>query len=209
MIKTGRVTQADRVGRSKQTEGRVRGDDLVLVKQGQFAIGFQNALDHEHNVGATCIVFVKDDGAGVAQRPRQDTFLKLGDLLAVTQFDGVLTDQVDTADVAVEVDAHTGPVQTRGNLFDMRRFTGAVITLDHDAAIVSETRQNRQRGFRIEFIHAINFRHAIGFVGKTLDQHVRVEPENFADAQVFGRPNGVVHIDIPCQIRVAQNGCID
>src|SRR3712207_9091137 len=46
---------------------------------------------------------------------------ELGDLLAVLQDDGVLADEVDAADVAVQVHADQRPVQAGGDLLDVGR----------------------------------------------------------------------------------------
>ena len=133
-----------------------------LVEKRQLAVMFQHALDHEHHVGPARVVFVEDDGHGVAQRPGQDALVELGHLLAVAQLDRVLADQVDPGDVAVEVHAHAGPVQPRGDLFDMRRFASAVIALDHYAAVVGEAREDRQRRVGIELVGRVDRRNAVG-----------------------------------------------
>ena len=95
VVKARGVAQTDGVGRGEEAEVLVRGDDLVLIKQGEFAVMFQNALDHEHHIGAACVIFVKHDGDGVSQGPRQDAFMEFSDLFAVTQFDGIFADQVN------------------------------------------------------------------------------------------------------------------
>jgi hypothetical protein len=89
------------------------------------------------------------------QRPGQDAFAELGDLLAVAQNDRVLADQVDAADVAVQVDADAGPVEASGDLLDMRRLAGAVIALDQDAAVVGEPGEDRERGLAVEAIGGV------------------------------------------------------
>jgi hypothetical protein len=127
VIEAGRVAEADRVGGGEQAEGRVRADDAALVEQGQAARGFQHALDHEHHVRAAGVVFVEDERDIVLVGPGQDAVAELGDLLAFMDDDRVLADEVDTADMAVEVDAHAGPVEPRRDLLDMGRFAGAVI----------------------------------------------------------------------------------
>ena len=83
MIQSSGVAQANRIGGGKQPELWVRGDDFVLVQQGQFAVNFQHPLDHEHYVGATGIIFVKHDCGVGAQGPRQNAFLEFSDLFAV------------------------------------------------------------------------------------------------------------------------------
>ena len=76
-------------------------------------------------------------GVGL-QRVGQDALAELGDLLAVLQHDRVLADEIDAADVAVEVDADARPVEARRHLLDVRRLAGAVVALDHHAAVVLE-----------------------------------------------------------------------
>ena len=152
VIEAGGVAEAHGVGGGEQPEGRMRPDHPVLVEQGQLALDLQHALDHEHHVRTTGVVFVEHEGASVLQRPRQDAFAEFGHLLAVLQDDRVLADQIDTADVAVEVDADTGPVQPSRHLLDMGGFPGAVIALDHDAAVVGKPGRDRQGGFAVEFI---------------------------------------------------------
>ncbi len=83
VIEAGRVAEANRVGGREQAEGRMRADHLVLVEQGELAVDFEHALDHEHHVGAAGVVLVEDQRRRVLQRPRQDAFAELGDLLAV------------------------------------------------------------------------------------------------------------------------------
>ena len=83
--------------------------------------------------------------------------------------------------MAVEVDAHAGPVQAAGDLLDMGGFPGTVIALDHDAAVIAKTGEDREGGVGVEFIGAVEFWHAIGALGKALDRHVGVDAEDFAD----------------------------
>ena len=162
VIEPGRVAEADRVGGGEQAEARVRADHLVLVEQGQPALDLEHALDHEHHVRPAGVVFVEHQRAGMLQRPGQDALAELGDLLAVLQHDRVLADQVDAADVAVEVDADAGPVQPGRDLLDMGRLAGAVIALDHDAAVEGEAGQDRQRGLAVELIGVVDLRHMLG-----------------------------------------------
>ena len=88
MIQPRRIAQAHGVGGGKDAEIGVGFDHLVLVQQGQFAVDLQHALDHEHHIGAAGIVFIEYDRGRVAQRPRQDAFLEIGDLLAIFELQG-------------------------------------------------------------------------------------------------------------------------
>src|SRR5262249_58889399 len=105
------IAEPDRVRGGEQTEGRMRPDDTALVEQGQPPGGFQHPLNDKHYVGTAGIVFVETQGDIVLVSPRQNAVAELGHLHAVADDDGILADQVDTADVAVEVDAHARPVE--------------------------------------------------------------------------------------------------
>jgi hypothetical protein len=155
----------------------VRADHLVLVEQGQLAVDLEHALDHEHDVGAAGIIFVEHQSRRVLQRPRQDALAELGHLLAVAQHDRILADQVDTADVAVEVDAQAGPVEARRDLLDMGRLAGAVVALDHDSSVVGEARKDRHRRVGVEQVGVVHLRHVLGRLAEGRDFHVRVDAE--------------------------------
>jgi len=85
----------------------MRRDHLVLVEQRELARYFQHALDDEHHVRPAGVVFVETERNVVLERPGQDAS-RNRDLLVVLDDDGVLADQIDAADMAVEVDAHAG-----------------------------------------------------------------------------------------------------
>ena len=104
VIEAGRVAEADRVGGREQPEIGVRADHPVLVEQGQLALGLEHALDHEHHVGPAGVIFVEHQSGRRLQRPGQQALAEFGDLLAVAQHDRVAADQVDAADMGVEVD---------------------------------------------------------------------------------------------------------
>src|SRR3546814_19803441 len=93
---------------------------------------------------------------------------KLRHLLAGAQHDRVLADQIDAADVAVEVDPDARPVQPRGDLLDMRRLAGAVIALHHHAAIVCKARENRHGRVGIEDIARVQIGHPLVLFGKEI-----------------------------------------
>ena len=150
VIKAARIAKTDCIGGGEKAEKRVGPNDFILVQQRQLTGDFQDALDNKHHIGATRIIFVKHQSDGVLQSPGQNTFLKLGNLLAVFQHNRVFADQINTADMAVEIDAHARPVQPRRDLFNMGRFTRAVITLHHDAAIMGETGEQCQSGLLVE-----------------------------------------------------------
>src|SRR5215831_11518457 len=116
----------------------MRLDHFALVEQRKPSRCFQNALNDEHNVRAAGIVFVETERDIVLQRPRQNAFAKFGDLLTVFDDDGVFADQIDPADVAVEVDADARPVEPRSDLLDVRGLAGTMVAGDDDATVFGE-----------------------------------------------------------------------
>jgi len=174
------IAQAHGVRGGEQTEIGVRPDHAVLIEQGQLALGLQHALDHEHHVGPAGVIFVEHQSGRRLQRPGQQAFAELGDLLAVAQHDGIAADQIDTADMRIEVDADARPVQACGDLLDMRRLAGAVIALHHHAAIVGEPCQHGERGFRIEHIGRIEIGHAFVRLAERGHLHVDIDTEHLA-----------------------------
>ncbi|OIQ68735.1 hypothetical protein GALL_496670 [mine drainage metagenome] len=147
-------------------------DCLVLVEQRQAPGDLQYALDHEHHVGPAGVVFVEHQRDVVLQGPRQNAIAEFGDLLAIPDHDGILAHQIDTADVAVEIDAHAGPVQPRCDLLDMGRFPRSVQPLHHDTAIMPEPGQQRQGNVRVEAIGIVDFRNVV--ITLTKRRHLQV-----------------------------------
>jgi hypothetical protein len=162
----------------------VRADDALLVEQSQLAGLLEHALDHKHHVGAAGVVLVEDQRDVVLQRPGQDAVLELGDLLAVLQHDRVLADEIETRDVAVEVDADAGPVEARRDLLDMGRLAGAVIAGDHDAAVMREARQDRDGGVAVEAVIRIEIGDmGLGFgIGRHFE--IGIDAEGLAHRQL-------------------------
>src|SRR3546814_6957147 len=70
-------------------------------------------------------------------------------------------DEVDAADMRVEVDADARPFQPRGDLLDMRRLAGAVIALHHDAAVELEAREDGERRVAVEDIGRVEVGYAL------------------------------------------------
>ena len=145
---------------------------------------FEHALDHEHDVGAARVVLVKHKGGIRLKRPGQDAFPEFRDLLPIADDDGVLAHEVDAAHMAVEVDADAGPVQPRRHLLDMGRFTGAVIALDHDAPVVGEAGQDRERRVSIEKIVGIEFRHILARLRIGWNLHGGIDAEHLPDGHI-------------------------
>ena len=124
------------------------------------------------------------------QRPGQDAVAELGDLHAVLDDDGVLADEIDAADMAVEIDAHAGPVEPRRHLLDMGRFAGAVIALDHHPAVVREAGEDGERRLAVEQIVRIEIRHML--VGSRIGRHfeIAVDAEDLAHGNLHVRQAG-------------------
>ena len=143
----------------------------------------------------------------VLQRPRQNAVAEFGDLLAVVQDDGVLADQIDARDMAVEIDAHARPVEARRDLLDMGRFAGAVIAGDHDAAVVGEAGEDGEGGFAIEQIVRVGVRNVL--VGRRIgrDLEVGVDAEQLGAPRPSGparaRPRRLYHLRVAFILRSA------
>ena len=180
VIQPGRVAEADRVGGGEQAEARVRLDDPVLVEQGEPPLHLQHALDHEHHVRPARVVLVEHERARVLQRPGQDALAELRHLLAILQDNGVLADEVDAADVAIEIDPDAGPVEPRRHLLDVGALAGAVIALDHAAPVEGEAGEDRQRRLAVEAVGAVDLGHVLGPRGEGGHLHVDVDAEHGA-----------------------------
>ncbi len=194
VIEARGVAQADGVRRGEQPERRMRTDHAALVEQGQPARGFQHALDNEHHVRAAGVVFVEAERDVVLVGPGQDAVAEFRHLQAVLDDDGVLADQVDTADVAVEVDAHAGPVEPRRDLLDVGRLAGAVIAGDDHPAVVGEAGQDRERGLAVEAIIRVGVRHVVVSLGIGRNFHVAFDAEKLPDRHLHvghGRRSGL------------------
>ncbi len=151
---------------------------------------FQHALDHEHHIRSAGVVLVEHQGDRPLQRPGQHAFAKLGHLFAVAQHDGVLADQVDTRDMAVEVHPDQGPVQPRGHLLDVRRLAGAVVALDHHPPVEGEPGADRQRGLRIETVGLVEVGHVLVAGVEGGHQHVGIDAEHLAHRDLAGGRQG-------------------
>ncbi len=177
MIEAGRVAEPDRVGRREQPERRMRLDHAALVEQRQPAGRFQHALDHEHHVRPPGVVFVEAERDVVLIGPGQDAVAELGDLLAFLQHDRVLADEIDTADVAVEVDAHARPVEPRRHLLDMGRLAGAVIAGDDDAAVPGEAGENGERRLAVEEVVLVDIGNVLVRLREGGHLEIGIDPE--------------------------------
>ena len=159
----------------------MRADHPALVEQGQLALDLQHALDHEHDVRPAGVVFVEHQSGRPLDRPGQDPFAELRDLLAVAQHDGILADEVDPADVAIQVDADARPVEARRDLLDMGRLAGAVIALDHDPPVVREASEDRERRLVIEIVGGVDVRDVGILLAERRHLPVDVESEGLPD----------------------------
>ena len=158
----------------------MRNDHPVLIQKRHFAFDFQDTLDDEHHIGPPGVIFVEANGHRILQRPRQNALAELGHLHAVTDDDGVFADQIDAADMAVQINANARPIEARRHLLEMGRFAGAVIALDHDAPIVGEASQQAERGVVVKALGRINRRDMLFRLGERRDFHVAVDAERLA-----------------------------
>ena len=112
------------------------------------------------------------------ERPGQNAVAEFGDLLVVLDDDGVLADQVDAADVAVEVDAHAGPIEPRRHLLDMRGLAGSVIAGDHHAAILGEAGEDGKRGRAVEPVIRVELGDVLVGLGISRHFQIAIDSEN-------------------------------
>jgi hypothetical protein len=181
--------EADRIGGGEEPECRMRLDHAALVEQRQPAGGFQHPLDHEHHVRPPGIVLVEAERDVVLIGPGQDAVAELGHLVSVLDHDRVLADEIDTADVAVEVDAYARPVQPRRHLFDVRRFAGTVIAGDDHAPVLGKPGKHRKRGLAVEEIVLVDIGYVLVGFREGGHFHVGIDPEELTggNRQVWNR----------------------
>src|SRR5262245_17912023 len=120
----------------------MRPDHPALIEKRKPAGDLKDSLNDKHDVWAARVILIETKRDIVLQRPRQDTVLKLRDLLPVSQHDGVFTDEIDARDMAIKVNSHARPIQAGRDLFDMGRFSGSMIARDHDPAVAGKAREN-------------------------------------------------------------------
>src|SRR5215471_5036986 len=180
MVEAGSVAETDGVRRREQPEAGVRPDHAVLVEQGQLALDLEHPLDHEHDVRAAGIVLVEAQRHRVLQRPWQQALAELGDLFVVAQHDRILADEIDTADVAVEIDADARPVEPRGDLLDMGGFAGAVIPTDHHPPVEREASEDRERRVMVEAVGIVEIGDVLARLAERRHLEVAIDPEGLA-----------------------------
>ena len=76
-------------------------------------------------------------------------------MFAILNHNALFADEIHAGDMTVQVDPHTGPVEPGRNLLDMGGFSGAVVPLDENPAVVNKSSQNGQGGWRIKEVAII------------------------------------------------------
>ena len=92
-------------------------------------------------------------------RPGKNALAKFGDLFTVFENNRVLTDQINTTDMAIEVNSYQRPIKMRRNLLDMSRLPCTVIALNHQFPAMGEGSQDRDSRIMIKAIRRIDLRH--------------------------------------------------
>ena len=87
--------------------------------------------------------------------------------------------------MAVQVDAHAGPVQPGGHLFNVGGLARAVQALQHDPAVVFKTRQEGQRDFAVEAVIGVDLGHMLRALAKGGDLERAVDVKNLAHIQAL------------------------
>ncbi|MGY4423604.1 hypothetical protein ACVWY2_006053 [Bradyrhizobium sp. JR6.1] len=99
--------------------------------------------------------------------------------------------------MAVEVDAHAGPVESGRNLLDVSRFAGAVIAGDHHAAVLGKAGEDRERGGAVEAIVAVDFRHMRIDFGIGRNFQIAIDPEDLPNRHLHvGQPDGFLRFGL-------------
>src|SRR5579863_4587494 len=181
MIEAGGVAEADRFGCGEEAERRMGTNNTALIEQRQTARDFEHALNDEHHVGPAGVIFIEAQSDVVLDRQGQDAVAKFGDLLAVLQDNGVLADEVDARDMAVEIDADERPIEPRGHLLDMGRFAGAVVAGDHHPPVAREAGEDRQSRLAVEQIVGIEIGHMLVRRGIGRRLYIGIDAEQLSD----------------------------
>src|SRR5688500_17394121 len=177
MVETGRIAKSDCVSGGEEAKSGMWTDDAVLVEQRQAARGFQDALDDEHDVGPAGIILVENKGGVVLIAPGKNALAEFRDLLSFLENDGILADEVDAADVAVEVDPDARPIQARSDLLDVGRFAGAMVAGDNHPTVVGKARQDGQGRLAIEDIIFIEIGVLVGGMREGGHLEAALKPE--------------------------------
>src|SRR5262249_49507541 len=92
--------------------------------------------------------------------------------------------------MAVEIDAHAGPVQPRGDLLDMSRLAGAVIAGDDDPSIAGKAGQDGKRGRAVEPVVRIEFGDVLLRFGIGRNLQISIDSEYLSDRNLHVRQAG-------------------
>jgi hypothetical protein len=104
------------------------------------------------------------------------------------QHDGILADEVEAADVAVEVHPHAGPVEPRRHLLDVGGFAGAVQALQHHAAVARKAGEDGQRDIGVEAVDGVDLGHVGIALGEGRHHQVGIDAEQLAHRDALRRP---------------------
>ena len=170
------MSPARRCWRWRRAGTSVRRDHAVLVQQRQFALVLEDALDHEHHVRPAGVVLVENSATGRwiahGRMPSWNSVTCWPSRSTIASFD-----QVHPADLTVQIDAHTRPIQPRGNLFDVARLAGAVQALQHHTAIAGETREDRQRRVAVEAVCRVDVGYVLARLAECRHFEIAVDAE--------------------------------
>ena len=92
--------------------------------------------------------------------------------------------------MAVEIDAHARPIQSRSHLLDMRGLAGAVIAGDDDAAVAGKAGEDGKRGGLVEPVVGIEFGNVLVRLGIGRHLQVAVDAEQLPDRDLHVRQAG-------------------
>ena len=129
------------------------------------------------------------------QCPGQKAFAEFGNLLVFPQHDRILADEIDAADVAVEIDTDQGPIKPGRDLLDMGGFAGTVVAADHHPPIEGEAGEDCERRVVIKPGGVVEIRDMLARLAEGGNLEVTVDPKGLTDGDrniglIQGEPGG-------------------
>ena len=184
VIEAGGVAQAHRVGGGEDAERGMRPHHAVLIEQGELAVDLEDALDHEHHVGAVRRRTRRRrarSGCCSAQgsRPSRNSVTWTPSRITIASLP-IRSIRLMWLSRLMRMQ---GQLRRAATCSDVGRLPGAVIALDHHPAVVGEAGENGERGVAIEAIRGVDVRHVVGGLRERRHFHVGVDAERLADGK--------------------------
>ena len=127
-------------------------------------------------------IFILDEPATALDAENMEGFIRILDMIKSYYQTVLLISHVDhlkdIADMTIEIDTDAWPIQTGGDLFDMRRLAGAVEPLDQQTPVVGKGYKDRERGVVIKAVCIVEIRHMLGFLREGRNLHIDIKVES-------------------------------